>query len=95
METQVALMDHLLGPALANSHREGVPGECRSQMFGRRPADALAAPGIEHDGYVEEPSRRRHTGDVGDPQLGRAADSEIVIDQIRHWATLVITACCR
>ena len=39
-----------------------------------RPADDPPAPGIEHDGEIEEAGPGRHVGDVGDPEpIGRAS----------------------
>jgi hypothetical protein len=43
-------MDHVAGPALADRHLQRIDHQFRTQVVGHRPADDLAAPGIEDDG---------------------------------------------
>ena len=90
----IAVMDHLLRPALTDSHLEGVQHELGAQMVCHRPADDLAAPGVEHDGQVEEPDRGWHIRDVGDPQPVRAIRGEVAIDQVRCRTALFVTTGC-
>ena len=64
MAALVAVVDDVLGPPLANRHLHRVQHQFGAQVVRHRPADDLAAPGVEHDGEIEEPCHRRHISDV-------------------------------
>ena len=49
-----------------------------------RPTNDLPAPGVQHDREIQEPGRRRHEGDVGDPEFIPTHGGEITIHQIRR-----------
>ena len=80
----------LAWPPLADRHLERVQHELGAQMVGHRPADDPAAPGIEHDGEVEEARGGRHEGDVGDPELVRASAREVAVHQVRRRAGVLV-----
>src|SRR5438270_167633 len=89
-------MDDVLGPTLANSHRHRIQHQFGAQVVCHRPADDLAAPGVEHDGEIEKPRHGRHISDVGDPQLVRSGSVEVAVDQVgRGPVILVPPGCCR
>ncbi len=86
------MMNDVARPPLAPRHLERVEHEFGPKMIGHRPADNLAAPGVEHDGEVEEAARRRHEGDVGHPQLIRLGCREVAIDEVRRRPALPVSA---
>ena len=56
-----------------------------------RPADDVAAEGIEHDRHIEEAGPGRDTSDVGDPQLvSGAVGIEVPIDKIAGRANPLV-----
>ena len=79
----LGVMDDAVRPALADHHFQRVEHQLGAQMIGHRPADDLAAPGIQHDGEVQKAACRRHEGDVRHPELVRPGGDEVPIDQIR------------
>src|SRR5258706_5486072 len=44
----ITVVDDIARPTLADRHVEGVQHQFGAQMVGHRPADDLAAPGVEH-----------------------------------------------
>src|SRR5712672_920692 len=64
-------MDDAVRPALADRHFQRIQHQLGAQMIGHRPADDLAAPGIQHDGEVQKAACRRYEGDVRHPELVR------------------------
>src|ERR1700681_883693 len=76
------MVDDVLGPTLANSHLHRIQHQFGAQVVCHRPADDLAAPGVEHDGEIEKPRHCRHISDVGDPQLVRSGSVEVAVDQV-------------
>jgi len=76
-------MDHVARPTLTDGGFERVDNKLSPQVIGHRPADDLAAPGIKNDGEIEEPARRRHEGDVGNPQLVGPGRGEVPVHQVR------------
>ena len=92
----VAVVDDVLGPPLANRHLHRVQHQFGTQVVRHRPADDLAAPGVEHDGEIEEARHRWHISDVGNPQLVRSGGAEVAVDQVgRRPVVLVPSGCCR
>jgi hypothetical protein len=71
------MVDDVLGPTLANSHLHRIQHQFGAQVICHRPADDLAAPGVEHDGEIEKPRHCRHISDVGDPHLVRSGSVEV------------------
>ncbi len=92
LRSLVAMMNDVARPPLANRHLERVEHKVGPEMIGHRPADDLAAPGVEHDGKVEESARGRHEGDIGHPELVRRACLEVAIDQVRRRPALLVSA---
>src|SRR6202035_4184822 len=58
----VAVMDDAVRPSLADRHFQRIQHQLGAQMIGHRPADDLAAPGIQHDGEVQKAACRRYEG---------------------------------
>ena len=84
-------MDDILRSTLTHRHLHSVQNQLCPQVVGHRPADDLAAPGIQHHGKVEEACRRRHVGDVGDPELVRPGRGELAIHQVRRRPGVLVT----
>jgi hypothetical protein len=80
----VAVMHHMLWPALSNRSLQGSQHELVTQVRLHGPADNLARPHIEYDRQIQKASPRRNIGDVSNPQLIWAAGLELPIDQIRR-----------
>jgi hypothetical protein len=76
--------------ALTDRHREGIDDQLGAKMIGHRPADNLAAPGIENHCKEQESGCRRHEGDVGDPELIRAIGSEVAVHEIGRGTGLLV-----
>ena len=85
------MMNEVLWPPLAKCHLHRVQHQFGPQVVGHRPADDLAAPGVHHHGQIREPARRRHMGDVGDPDLVRPRRRQVAVDQIRRWPGVLVT----
>jgi hypothetical protein len=79
----VGVMNHLGRAALSQRHVESGQDELSAQMRLHGPADDAAAPGIEHDGEVQEAGPGRDVGDVRDPQPIGPGGGELPIDEIR------------
>ena len=88
------MMDHAAWATLPDRHLEGVEHQFRAQVIGHRPADDLAAAGIQHDGEIEKASRRGDERDIGDPELVRPACLEVAVDQIGCRSARGIAARC-
>jgi hypothetical protein len=86
----IAVVDHVARSPLADGHLERVQHQLGPEMVRHRPADDLAAPGIEHDCKVEEPRGGRDEGDVSDPEPVRARGGEPAVDQVRGWSGLLV-----
>src|SRR2546425_656877 len=78
----IRMVDDLGRPALVHGHRQRVEDELRAEVGGHGPADHTAAPGIEHDGEIQEAGPRRDVGDVGHPEAIGAGDGEGALDKI-------------
>lgn len=88
-------MDDAVRPALADRHFQRIQHQLGAQMIGHRPADDLAAPGIQHDGEVQKAACRRYEGDVRHPELVRPGGDEVPIDQIRGGSGFLVPPCGR
>ena len=82
-------MDDVSRTALPNRHLQRVQNQFCAQMIRHRPTNDLPAPGVQHDREIQEPVRRRHEGDVGDPEFVPAHGGEIAIHQIRRRSRIV------
>jgi hypothetical protein len=91
--TLVAVMDDAVRPPLADRHLQRVQHQFGPQMVGHRPADNLAAPGIQNYCEIEKTARRRHEGDVGNPELVRPESPEIAVDQVGRRSDLLVPSC--
>jgi len=60
----VAVVDHVVRPALTDGHLQGIDHQFGPQVVCHRPADDFAAEGIEHDSKVEEPCCRGHEREI-------------------------------
>jgi hypothetical protein len=85
------MVDDILGTALLDSHLQGIRDKLSAQMSSHGPANDPAAPDIDHDSQVEEPSPRSDVGDtctarkcscICHPELVRAAGSEATLHQV-------------
>src|SRR5260370_7551308 len=88
------MVDDVLGPTLADSHLHRIQHQFGAQVVCHRPADDLAAPGVEHDGEIEKPRHCRHISDVGDPQLVRSGSVEVAVDQVGRGPVILVPPCC-
>ena len=61
------------GAALAERHPQGVEDEVGAHVRGELPADDHPAVGVEHEREEDETFPAAQVGDVGDPELVRAA----------------------
>jgi len=68
--------------AAAERHREGIEDEVGAHAGGELPADDHSAVGVEHEGEEDDAFPAAQVGDVGDPQLVRAAGAEVALDEI-------------
>jgi len=91
--TLVAVMDDAVRPPLADRHLQRVQHQFGRQMVGHRPADNLAAPGIQNYCEIEKTARRRHEGDVGNPELVRPESSEIPVYQVGRRSSFLVPPC--
>ena len=89
----VAVMDDAVRPALTDRHLQRVQHQFGRQMVGHRPADNLAAPGIQNHCEIEKTARRRHEGDVGNPELVRPESSEIAVYQVGRRSSFLVPPC--
>src|SRR5690606_32210787 len=76
------MVNNALRATLFNGHLQRIQDELCTQVGGHRPADDLAAPGIEHDSQVQEPGPGGDIGNVRDPQFVRAGGGEVSLDQV-------------
>ena len=60
LATLVAVTNDVLRSALTNSCLHRVQHQLCPQVVRHRPADDLAAPGVQHDSEIQEPGGRRH-----------------------------------
>src|SRR5271169_3653935 len=90
----VAMVDDFLRPTLANRHRHRVQHQLGAQVVCHRPADDLAAPGVEHDGQIEKSCCCRHIGDIGDPQLVWSGRAEVAVDQVGRGPGVLVSPGC-
>jgi hypothetical protein len=86
-------MDDAVRPPLADRHLQRVEHQFGPQMVGHGPADDLAAPGIQNHCEIEKTARRRHEGDVGNPELVRPESSEIAVDQVGCRSGFLVPPC--
>src|SRR5690606_25149603 len=94
MMNQTAAMD---GTAVVDGLLEGVKHEAGMGGATDPPAHDIASVDVDHEGYIGEPSPRRHIGKIGDPEpVGRRsmelavnvierARSGLVADRGAHW----------
>lgn len=81
----VAVMNDIVGSALVQRHVQGIEHEVGFQVRLHGPADHSVTPRIDDDRQVQEAAPGRDIGDVGDPELVRSVDIEVMFDQIRCW----------
>ncbi len=84
----IGMVDDILGMALLDGHLQGIRDKLRAQMGRHGPADNPAAPDVDHDSQVQEPSPGSDVGDICHPELVRAAGSEVTLHQVRGWLCL-------
>lgn len=82
LAAMIGMVDDILGMALLDSHLQSLQDQLRAQVSGHGPADDPAAPGVEHDGQIQEPSPGWDVGNVSYPEFIRAAGREVTLDQI-------------
>ena len=70
------------GPPPGERHPERVEGELRAQVVAHRPADHLAAPGVEHAGQEDVALPGGHVGDVRHPEAVGPRRAEVAADEI-------------
>ena len=80
----VRMMDHLLGPALADGHVQRFEDQFGAKVVVHRPTHDAPAVHVEHHGQEHEPRPGRHVGDVGDPEPVRRLGVEVSFDQVRR-----------
>ena len=88
-------MNDVAGLAPADRHLERVQHQLGAQVIGHRPTNDFPAPGIQNDSQIEETARRRHEGDVGDPELVRLRCHEVAVHQVRRRPRVLVAACRR
>ena len=86
-------MDDAVRPPLADCHLQRVQHKFGPQISCHRPADDLAAPGLQNHCEIEKTARRRQEGDVGNPELVRPESSEIAVYQVRRRSGLLVPPC--
>jgi len=84
------MMDDVAGLPLSDRHFQRVQHEFRSQIVCHRPADDLAAPGVENNGQGEKPRRSRDVGNVRHPECVRPVGGELAVDEIWGWPSLLV-----
>ena len=67
-ETSVA-SPSISGSPLAERHLQGSEHQLRAQVVGHGPTHGLSAPGVEHDGQVDELVAQADVGQIGHPKL--------------------------
>jgi hypothetical protein len=91
LTAMIGMMDDRLGRALSESHLEGLQDQLRAQMSSHGPTDDPPAPGIDHDGQVQESSPRSDVGDIGYPQSIGSTGCEIALDEVGSWGSLSLS----
>jgi hypothetical protein len=61
---------------------QGLQDQLSAQVGSHRPANNPAAPGVNHDGQVQEPSPRSDESDIRYPEFIRVAGSEVTLNQV-------------
>ena len=88
-------VDDILRMVLLDGHLESSQDQLSTQMSRHGPADDPAAPGIDHNGQVQEPGPGWDVGDtctarkcrcIRHPEFIRATGSEVTLDQIGRWS---------
>lgn len=87
----VAMVNHLLGPALRQLHVQRRQDEIGRHVVADGPAQHTAAPDIQHHGQIHEAHPGWNIGHVGDPQLVRTIGMKAPLNQIRRWALPLIS----
>ncbi len=82
LATMVGMVDDVLGAALPDSHLQSLQDQLGAQVGCHGPADNPAAPGVEHDGQIQEPRPRWNVRNVSDPEFIGATGCEVTLDQI-------------
>jgi len=67
LATLIAMMNDIDRLALADCHLERVQHQFGAQVVGHRPADDLAAEGVQDHGQVQETGCSRHESNVSNP----------------------------
>ena len=84
------MVDDVLGSALTYRRFHRVQHQLRPQVVCHRPADDLAAPGVQHDSKIQETGSRRHIRDVGNPKLIWSRRREVAIHQVRRRSSILV-----
>jgi hypothetical protein len=77
-------MNHRRRSALRHGHVQRGENELSAEMRFHCPTNHAPAPRIDDDGQIQKTGPRRHVRDVGHPQLVRAGDREVTLDEIRR-----------
>jgi hypothetical protein len=86
LTAMIGMMDDLLRMTLQDSHLQGIQDELGAQVDRHSPTDDPAAPGVHHDGQVQEPAPGTDVGDIRHPEFVGTAGREVALDQIGRLA---------
>ncbi len=82
-------------PAPVECHVDRVDDQFNAHVRRHRRADDATAEHIEDDREEQEARRRRHVGDIGDPELVGRSGSELAVHQIGSRARVLVAYRCR
>ncbi len=86
----IRVVNDVFGFTPVDRHVERIEHQLGAQMRGHRPADHAPAVHVEHDGQEQEPTPRRHVGDIGNPKLIRCGRAEVAGHQIWRRSCVAI-----
>jgi len=87
-------MDHVIRPALFESHVERSENEFGPKVVFDAPPNDLSAPRIEDHSEVDGPDCRRHVGDIREPEMVGTGHAEVPIDEVGSRTSGRIPPCC-
>ena len=70
------------GLALGEGHPQSVEDEVGAHVWGKLPADDLAAEGVDHEGEEQVALPAAQVAEVSDPEAIRALGAEVALDQV-------------
>jgi len=79
LATVIGMVDDILGTALWMAICRGAKTSYGAQMSRHGPADDATAPGVQHDGQVQEAGPGWDVGNAGHPEFVRAAGCEVTL----------------